>query len=109
MPPRFFVYVWNPPALMLAAAVLLVLAARAHTGRWTDLLLLFITGSYLVQTHVGPGPLVGAVGACGAPGSRTGTGVALRPCGRPTVSRARRTQSGVPQVPVDLDKPSHGC
>lgn len=64
MPDRFFVYVWNPLALMLAAALLLVLAVRARQGRWTDLLLLVITGSYLVQTHLGTGPLVGAVGAC---------------------------------------------
>jgi len=65
MPARFFIYVWNPFALMLATALFLVLAVRARHGRRTDLLLLVITGSYLVQTHAGTGPLVGAVGACG--------------------------------------------
>ena len=65
LPATFFLDVWNPFALLLPTAALLVLAARARDGRWTGLLALLITGSYLVQTHVGTAPLVGTVGATG--------------------------------------------
>lgn len=82
MPASFFVYVWNPLALMLATALFFVLATRARDGRWTDLLLLVITGSYLVQTHVGTGPLVGAVGLCALVAFVLGRRAGTPPMGR---------------------------
>ncbi|NIH67698.1 hypothetical protein [Modestobacter marinus] len=65
LPATFLLDVWNPFALLLSTALLLVLASRARDGRWTTLLLLLITGSHLVQTHVGTAVLVSCVGLAG--------------------------------------------
>jgi hypothetical protein len=65
MPSSFFVDVWNPFALLLGAALLLVLAVRCRAGDWAGLLALVATGGYLVQTHVGTAPLVAVVGLVG--------------------------------------------
>ena len=67
--PGVFVAVWNPYALVLPTALLLVLAAGAATGSGTALAAAALTGTFLVQTHVGTAVLVAAVGAAAAAGA----------------------------------------
>lgn len=63
MPSIDFVGVWNPFALLLPTALLLLLAARACAGSLPAAAAALAVGSLLVQTHVGTAPLVGGVGA----------------------------------------------
>jgi hypothetical protein len=62
MPSVDFVAVWNPFALLLPTILLLLVAARACAGSLPALATALVVGSFLVQTHVGTVPLVGAVG-----------------------------------------------
>jgi hypothetical protein len=62
MPAADFVGVWNPFALLLPTALLLLVAARACRGSVVAGVGTLVVGSYLVQTHVGTVPLAGAVG-----------------------------------------------
>ena len=63
MPADLFAIVWNPYALLLPALLLLVLAARATAGHIPALGGTVAVGTFLVHSHVGSVPLVGAVGA----------------------------------------------
>lgn len=62
MPSVDFVSVWNPFALLLPTVVLFLVAARACAGSLPALAGSAVLASFLLQTHVGTVPLVGAVG-----------------------------------------------
>lgn len=66
MPAVDFVGVWNPFALLLPTMLVVLLAARACAGSLVAGAATLVVGSYLVQTHVGTVPLVGAVGLVAA-------------------------------------------
>jgi hypothetical protein len=79
LPAEFFVNPWNPFALLLPTALLLVVGGAAMaTGRPAKLLWATVVGSFLVETHIGTLPLVGLVLAVSAAGtgyrSRRGDG-----------------------------------
>ncbi|MFZ5849996.1 MAG: hypothetical protein ACOYY2_01185 [Actinomycetota bacterium] len=57
-PPMTFTSVWNPFALLLPTALFVVLAGQAAAGSGPALAWAFVTGSALVQTHLGTAPLV---------------------------------------------------
>ncbi len=62
LPAEFLVVPWNPFALLLPTALLLVLGAAAVAGGRAALLLwTAVVGSFLVETHVGTLPMVGLV------------------------------------------------
>lgn len=63
MPAGDFVGVWNPFALLVPTALLLLLAARACGGSVAAGAATLLVGSFLVQTHVGTVPLVGLLSA----------------------------------------------
>lgn len=66
MPAVDFLGVWNPFALLLPTALLLLVAGRAAAGSLPATVGTLVVGSYLVQTHVGTVPLVGLVGLVAA-------------------------------------------
>lgn len=86
MPDRVFALVWNPYALLLPAALLLALGARAALGSLPAAAGTVLVGSYLVQTHVGTAPLVGLVGCAAA----VGAAVTARRRGLPARGRRER-------------------
>lgn len=67
--PGVFLAVWNPYALLLPTVLFLVLAAVAATGRPAALAGAALTGTFLVQTHIGTAVLVAAVGGCAMVGA----------------------------------------
>jgi hypothetical protein len=81
MPTSVFVTPWNPYALLLPAALLLLLVARSTEGSLTAVAGTALVGTFLVQTHIGTTPLVAAA-----------TLVALATCAlaRPHPSRSDR-------------------
>lgn len=62
MPAIEFVNVWNPFALLLPVALLLLLAGRACAGSVPAFAGTLVVASFVLQTHVGTAPLVGLVG-----------------------------------------------
>ena len=54
---------WNPAVLALPLAAMILLAARAATGSLPALAWAAFAGTFLVQTHLGTVPVVGAVAA----------------------------------------------
>lgn len=57
-PPMTFTSVWNPFALLLPTALLVVLAGQGAAGSRPALAWALVVGSALVQTHLGTAPLV---------------------------------------------------
>lgn len=58
VPAQVWVHPWNPDALLLPTVLLLLLTARAASR--AALAGVLVVGSFLVQTHIGTLPLVGA-------------------------------------------------
>ena len=63
---RMLVDVWNPHAVMLPFAVLLVLCARLASGVITVLPWIVLVASFVAQTHIGVVPCTAAVTASAA-------------------------------------------
>lgn len=81
LPAGTFTGIWNPYALPLPLLLLVVVAAAACTGRPVAAAGAALTGTFLVQTHIGTVPVVGAVAVAVALGGgwqllrrRIGTG-----------------------------------
>jgi hypothetical protein len=56
---HYLINPWNPSVLALPLLLVLVGVAAAATGSTTSLVVAYVTGSYLVQTHIGTLPVTG--------------------------------------------------
>lgn len=76
-----FAELWNPYALLLPTVLFLLLVARTAAGSRLALVGVALTGTFLVQTHVGMAPLA-AAGAVTAVGGLVAEAWARRRSGR---------------------------